>query len=74
MNKKSFKSIALLCILLVFGAALSSCEKEYVSELQTLNIQNMAFGVNNDIQQQTFANHDLSNYSITSIDEKEDLN
>lgn len=66
MNKKSFKSVALLCILLVFGAALSSCEKEYVSELQTLNIQNMAFGVNNDIQQQTFANHDLSNYSITS--------
>lgn len=66
MNKKSFKSIVVLCILSVFVASLSSCEKEYISELQTLNIQNMAFGVNNDIQQQSFANHDLSNYSITS--------
>lgn len=66
MNMKSIQNIGILFLAFVLSINLTSCEKEYVSELQTLVIQDMTFDVKNELQEQVFANHDLSNYSIKS--------
>lgn len=66
MNMKSIKTVCVLFIMTILNCSLQSCEKEYVSELTSLTFQDMTFGVNVDVQEQTFTNHDLSNYSISS--------
>ena len=66
MKMKSITSIGILFMTAMLSICLSSCEKEYVSELQNLAIQDMNFDVNSEIKEQVFINHDLSNYSIKS--------
>lgn len=65
---KSIQTSCLFFLLAVIGFSLTSCEKEYVSELQTLTFSDMSFKVSGGIQEQVFTNHDLSNYSIKSSD------
>ena len=65
---KSIQTSCLIALLAVLGFSLTSCEKEYVSELQTLTFADMSFNVDGGTQTQVFTNHDLSNYSIKSTD------
>lgn len=65
---KSIQTSCLAFLLAVIGFSLTSCEKEYVSELQTLTFADMSFNVDGGTQTQVFTNHDLSNYSIKSTD------
>lgn len=65
---KSIKSLSLFFLIALANFSLSSCEKEYVSELQTLSFSDMSFEVSGGLQEQVFTNHDLSNYSIKSSD------
>ena len=64
MKSRKKTSTLLLIALISFG--LQSCEKEYVSELPTLTIQDMTFDVDGGIKEQVFTDHDLSNYAVTS--------
>lgn len=66
MNMKSIQTSCLAVLLAVIGFSLTSCEKEYVSELQTLTFADMSFNVDGGTQTQVFTNHDLSNYSVKS--------
>ena len=65
---KSIQTSCLIALLAVLGFSLTSCEKEYVSELQTLTFADMSFNVDGGTQTQVFTNHDLSNYSIKSTE------
>lgn len=65
---KSIQTSCLAFLLAVIGFSLTSCEKEYVSELQTLTFADMSFNVDGGTQTQVFTNHDLSNYSIKSTE------
>lgn len=65
---KSIQTSCLIALLAVLGFSLTSCEKEYVSELQSLTFADMSFNVDGGTQTQVFTNHDLSNYSIKSTE------
>ena len=63
---KSRKTISTLLLIALICFGLQSCEKEYVSELPTLTIQDMTFDVDGGIKEQVFTDHDVSNYSVSS--------
>ena len=63
---KSRKTISTLLLIALISLGLQSCEKEYISELPTLTIQDMTFDIDGGIKEQVFTNHDLSNYSVSS--------